>query len=166
MKDIIYKKKTTGDKTVILFEKCSVTLNGMKTPIKHKDLGYVIIPCIIRDKTFKKALIKLGASVTLMPISIYMSLSIGTHIDTSMTLHFIDYIIKCPYGKVGDVLVKIDTFIFIVDFFIYLEMFEDEDTLLILGQPLLLIGRCMIDLEDGTLTLKMYDEVVKLNVSV
>lgn len=135
MMDMISKKKTTGDKTLILFEKCSVTLNGMKTPIKHKDLGHVIIPCIIRDKTFKKVLIKLGDSVTLMPISIYMSLSIRTHIVTNITLHFIDYIIKCPYEIVEDVL-------------------------------LLLIGRSMINLEDGTLTLKVFDEVVKLNVFV
>ncbi|MCI90333.1 hypothetical protein A2U01_0111625, partial [Trifolium medium] len=43
-------------------------------------------------------------------------------------------------------------------------MEEDDDIQLILGRPFLQTGRCMIDLEDGTLTLKVDNEVVKLNV--
>jgi hypothetical protein len=48
--------------------------------------------------------------------------------------------------------------------FVVLEMPEDDDIPLILGRPFLRTGICLIDLEDGTLTLKMYYEVVKLNV--
>ena len=62
-----------------------------------------------------------------------------------------------------DVLVKIDKFVFPVDFVI-LEMPEDEEIPLILGRPFLETGRCMIDIEEGTMTLKVYDKELKIDV--
>lgn len=162
MKDIISRKRTIGDEDVTLTEQCSAILQR-KIPKKLKDPGSVTIPCTIGDRTFKKALIDLGASVSLMPLSIYKKLGIGRVRDTNMTLQFADKSFKYPYGIVEDVLVKVDKFIFPVDF-VVLEMEEDDDIPLILGRPFLQTGRCLIDLEDGTLTLKVDDEVVKLNV--
>ncbi|XP_058752769.1 uncharacterized protein LOC131625948 [Vicia villosa] len=100
-------------------------LEGMKILVKKKDRGSVTIPCTIGDRSFKKALIDLGASVSLMPLSIYKRLGIGKVQDTRMTLQFADHSVKRPYGIVEDVLVKIDKFVFPVDFVI-LEMPEDE----------------------------------------
>lgn len=60
-------------------------------------------------------------------------------------------------------MVKIDKFVFLIDFVI-LEMPEDEEIPLILGRPFLKTGRCMIDIEEGTMTLKVYDEELKLDV--
>lgn len=162
MKDIISRKRTIGDEDVTLTEQCSAILQR-KIPKKLKDPGSVTIPCTIGDRTFKKALIDLGASVSLMPLSIYKKLGIGRVRDTNMTLQFADKSFKYPYGIVEDVLVKVDKFIFPVDF-VVLEMEEDDDIPLILGRPFLQTGRCLIDLEDDTLTLKVDDEVVKLNV--
>ena len=70
---------------------------------------------------------------------------------------------KRPYGIVEDVLVKIDKFVFPVDFFV-LEMPQDEEIPLILGRPFLETGRCLINIEEGTMTLKVYDEELKINV--
>jgi hypothetical protein len=64
---------------------------------------------------------------------------------------------------VEDVLVKIDKFVFSVDFVI-MEMPEDEEIPLILGRPFLDTGRCMIDIEEGTMTLNVYDEELKIDV--
>ncbi|PNX59125.1 hypothetical protein L195_g059533, partial [Trifolium pratense] len=61
MKDIISRKKTIGDEKVRLTEQCSAILQR-KIPQKLKDPGSVTIPCTIGDRTFKKALIDLGAS--------------------------------------------------------------------------------------------------------
>jgi hypothetical protein len=162
MKDIISRKRTIGDEKVRLTEQCSAILQR-KIPQKLKDPGSVTIPCTIGDRTFKKALIDLGASVSLMPLSIYKKLGIGNINKTMMTLEFADHSIKHPCGIVEDVLMKVDKLIFPVDF-VVLEMPEDDDIPLILGRPFLRTGICLIDLEDGTLTLKMYYEVVKLNV--
>src|SRR3954462_12565680 len=80
-----------------------------------------------------------------------------------MTLQFADHSVKRPYGVVQDVLVKVDKFVFPVDFVI-LEMPEDEGMPIILGRPFLETGRVMIDMDGGTLTLKVYDEELKINV--
>ncbi|XP_058766402.1 uncharacterized protein LOC131639996 [Vicia villosa] len=86
MKDIISKKRTIDRDPIILTETCSAILQGMKIPVKKKDRGSVTIPCTIGDRSFKKALIDLGASVSLMPLSIYKRLGIGKVQDTRMTL--------------------------------------------------------------------------------
>ncbi|XP_050919679.1 uncharacterized protein LOC127137249 [Lathyrus oleraceus] len=86
MKDIISKRRTIGTNLIILTETCSAILQGMKIPMKKKDRGAITIPCTIGDKSFKKALIDLGASVSLMPLSIYKKLGIGDVQDTRMTL--------------------------------------------------------------------------------
>jgi hypothetical protein len=98
-----------------------------------------------------------------MPLSIYKKLELGEVQDTHMTLQFADHSMKRPYGIAIDVLVKIDKFVFPVDFVI-LEMPEDEEIPLILGRPFLETGRCMIDIEEGTMTLKVYDEKLKIDV--
>ncbi|XP_050909034.1 uncharacterized protein LOC127122790 [Lathyrus oleraceus] len=163
MKDIILKRRTTYTNPIILTETCSTILQGMKIPIKKKDRGAVTIPCTIGDRSFNKALIDLGDNVSLMPYSIYKKLGIGVVQDTRMTLQFADHSVKKPYGIIKDVLVKIDKFVFSMDFVI-LEMPEDEEIPLIMGRPFLETGRCLINIEEGTMTLKVYDEELKINV--
>ncbi|XP_050898002.1 uncharacterized protein LOC127104905 [Lathyrus oleraceus] len=163
MKDIISKKRTIETNPIILTETCSAILQGMKVPVKKKDRGFLTIPCAIGDRSFKKALIDLGASVSLMPLSIYKRLGIGKIQDTRMTLQFADHSVKRPYGIVEDVLVKIDKFVFPVDCVI-LEMPKDEEIPIILGRPFLETGRCLIDIEEGTMTLKVYDEELKIDM--
>ncbi|XP_050897141.1 uncharacterized protein LOC127103957 [Lathyrus oleraceus] len=135
----------------------------MKVPVKKKDRGSITIPCTIGDRNLKKALIDLGASVSLMSLSIYKKLGLCTVQDTKMTLQFADHSIRRPYGIVEDVLVKIEKFVFLVDFVI-LEIPEDEEIPLILGRPFFEIRRCIIDIEEGTMTLNVYDEELKIDV--
>ncbi|XP_050918812.1 uncharacterized protein LOC127136272 [Lathyrus oleraceus] len=142
---------------------CSAILQGMKIPVKKKDRGSVTIPCTIGDRKLKKALIYLGASVSLMSLSIYKKLGLGTVQDTRMTFQFVDRSVRRPYGIMEDVLVKIDKFIFLVHFII-LEMPEYKEIPLILGRPFLETGQCMIDIEEGKMTLKVYDEELKIDV--
>ncbi|XP_050919421.1 uncharacterized protein LOC127136960 [Lathyrus oleraceus] len=85
MKDIISKRHTTDANPIILTETCSTILQGMNIPIKKKDRGAITILCTIGDRSFNKALIDLGASVSLMPLSIYKKLGIGVVQGTRMT---------------------------------------------------------------------------------
>ncbi|XP_050875045.1 uncharacterized protein LOC127078655 [Lathyrus oleraceus] len=163
MKDIISKRRIADTNPIILTETCSAILQGMKIPIKKKNQGVVTIPCTIGDRSFNKALIDLGASVSLMPLSIYKKLGIGDVQDTRMILEFADHSVKKPYGIVKDVLVKIDKFVFLVDFVI-LEMPEDKEIPHILGIPFLETDRCVINIEEGTMTLKVYDEELEIDV--
>lgn len=114
MKDIISKKHTTDIEIILLSEKCSVIFQGMKIPMKKKDCGFVTIPFTIVDRTFMKALIDFGASVSLIHLSIYWKLDIGAVQDIIMTLQFAYHSFKQPYGAVEDVLVKIENFVFLL----------------------------------------------------
>ncbi|XP_050875762.1 uncharacterized protein LOC127079423 [Lathyrus oleraceus] len=104
-----------------------------------------------------------GASVSLMPLSFYKKLGIRVVQDTRMTLQFANHSVKKPYGIVEDVLVKIDKFGFPVNLVI-LAMPEYEEIPLILGRPFLETGRCLINIKEGTMTLKVYEEELKIDV--
>ena len=108
MKDIISKKHTTDTEIILLAEKCSVIFQGMKIPMKKKDCGFLTIPFTIVDRTFTKALIDFGASVSLIHLSIYGKLDIGVVQDIIMTLQFAYHSFKQTYGAMEDVLVKIE----------------------------------------------------------
>ena len=68
-----------------------------------------------------------------------------------------------PQRVIEDVLVKVDKFIFPVDF-VVLDMEEDLEIPLILGRPFLATGRALIDVRSGNLTLRVNDEEVKFNI--
>ena len=68
-----------------------------------------------------------------------------------------------PRGVIEDVLVKVDKFIFPVDF-VVLGMEEDWEIPIILGGPFLATGRALIDVHSGNLTLWVNHEEVKFNI--
>ena len=60
-------------------------------------------------------------------------------------------------------LVKVDNFIFLVNFLV-LDMEEDKEIPLILGQPFLAIRRALIDVHSENLTLRLNDGEVHFNI--
>ncbi|KAL2486468.1 Aspartic peptidase domain containing protein [Abeliophyllum distichum] len=163
MKEILSnKRKLEEHKTVMLTEECSAILQN-KLPPKLKDPGSFNIPCTIGSLFFYKALCDLGASVNLMPYSIFKQLGLGEVKPTTVTLQLADRSIKRPRGIVEDILVDVDKFIFPADFII-LDMCEDKDVPLILGRSFLATGRAVIDVQKGKLMLKVNDEHITFNV--
>ena len=76
MEEGMAEKKPTTEEQIAWKEKYSANSLGQKIPNKQKDPGIVAVPCTIKERTFKKALIDSGASVNLMPLSIYHRLGI------------------------------------------------------------------------------------------
>ena len=74
-----------------------------------------------------------------MPLSIFRKLGLREANPTTITLQFLDRLFTHPQGIIEDVLVKVDKFIFLVDF-IVLDMEEDKEVPIILGNPFLAIG--------------------------
>ena len=74
-----------------------------------------------------KALCDLGASINLMPLSVFRKLRIGDVKPTMVSLQLAERSIKHPKGVLENVLVKVDKFIFPVDF-IVLDMEEDRES--------------------------------------
>ena len=163
MKDILSQKRRLADfETVNLTEECSAILQR-KLPQKLKDPGSFTIPCTIGNAIFERALCDLGASINLMPLSIFKRLGLGEARPTTVTLQLADRSLKHPRGVIEDVLVKVNKFIFPVDF-IVLDMEEDKETPIILGRPFLATGRAMIDVQRGELKLRVQEDEVKFNV--
>ena len=71
MKDILSKKRRLEEyETIALIEECSDIIQK-KLPHKLKDPGSFAIPCTIGNAVFERALCDLGASINLMPLSIF-----------------------------------------------------------------------------------------------
>ncbi|XP_073120635.1 uncharacterized protein [Henckelia pumila] len=144
LKEILSNKRKLVDfETIKLSEECSAILQN-KLPPKLKDPGSFSIPCTIGKSFFSKALCDLCASINLMPCSCFQKLGIGEVRPTTISLQLADRSIKYLRGIVEDVLVKVDKFIFPVDF-VVLDMKEDLEIPLILGRPFLANGKSLID---------------------
>ena len=87
-----------------------------------------------------------------MPLSIFWKLGLGEVKPTTISLQMMDYSLTYPKGVIEDVLVKVDKFIFLVDF-VVIDMEEDREILIILGQPFLATERALIDVHSVNLTL-------------
>ena len=74
--------------------------------------------------------------------------------STRMTLQLADRSIKYLYGLVEDVIVKMDKFIFLVDFAV-MDIKEDNEAPLILGRPFMKIVRFIIDVMKENLKLEL-----------
>ncbi|XP_027351154.1 uncharacterized protein LOC113862259 [Abrus precatorius] len=164
MKDLLSRKrKLQEDEIIMLTEDCSAIIQK-KVPPKLKDPGSFVIPCEIGNLMVGKALCDLGASINLMPLSIFKRLGIGEVKLTMITLQLADRSVTYPYGVVEDVLVKVDKFIFPADF-VVLDMEEDSKVPIILGRPFLATGRALIDVQQGKLMLRVADEKVTFSIN-
>ncbi|GKB11865.1 hypothetical protein Tco_0845788 [Tanacetum coccineum] len=128
-------------------------------PRKEKDLGSFTLPCFINDFCFDNALVDLGASVNVMPLSTYLNLGLGQLAHTRLIVELADRIVKYPKGIVENVLVGIGKFTFLIDCII-LDMPEDVKVPLILGRPFLSTARAKIDVYKRKITLRVEEEKI------
>ena len=68
----------------------------MPTPVKYNDPRCPTIPCVIGDTLIEQALLDLGASVNLLPYSVYEQLGLGELKPTKVTLQLADRSVKVP----------------------------------------------------------------------
>ncbi|CAM8981200.1 unnamed protein product [Rhodiola kirilowii] len=156
------KRKIDGTETVALSEECSAT---MHQPMPHKlpDSGSFYIPCDIGGITICRALCDLGASVSIMPYSLYAKLNLGDLCPTNVTIFLVDHSCRLPGGILKDVPVKVKN-IYIPADFVVLEISEDIDIPIILGRPFLYMAKVVIDMDRGSLALRVGSERVIFNL--
>ncbi|PIN16210.1 hypothetical protein CDL12_11139 [Handroanthus impetiginosus] len=138
----------------------------VKEPTKPKgneDPGSFTIPCTIGTHFSRRALCDLGASINLLPYSIYHILGLGEAKPTSITLQLANRSLTYPKEIIEDILVKVDKFIFPADF-VVLDMEADSEIPIILGRPFLAIGITLIDVQNGELTMRVQDQQITFNV--
>ena len=86
MKEILSKRRRLGEfETVALTKECGL-ISQSTLPPKLKDPGSFTIPCSIGNTYVGKALCDLGASINLMPMSVFKQLGIGEARPTTVTL--------------------------------------------------------------------------------
>ncbi|GJS08992.1 reverse transcriptase domain-containing protein [Tanacetum coccineum] len=100
-----------------------------------------------------------GASINLMPLSIYEKLRIGPLKPTQMTLELANRSVTFPMGIAKDVIVKVEKFNFLADFII-VDFEADPRVSIILGRPFLRTARALVDLYEEKLTLRVGNEEV------
>nr|GEU88724.1 reverse transcriptase domain-containing protein [Tanacetum cinerariifolium] len=87
------------------------------------------------------ALADLGASINLMPLSIWKKLSLPELTSTQMILELADRSTARPAGIAKDIFVKVGMFYFATDF-VVVDYVVDPRVSLILGRPFLRTGPC------------------------
>nr|GEW07241.1 reverse transcriptase domain-containing protein [Tanacetum cinerariifolium] len=146
-----------------LNENCS-TMLLKKLPEKLGDPGKFLMPCDFPGMDVCHALADLGASINLMPISIWKKLSLPELTPTRMTLELADRSITRPKGVTEDVFVKVGKFYFPIDF-VAVDFEADPRVPLILGRSFLRTDCALIDAYGEEITLRVNDEAVTFNLN-
>nr|GEX41162.1 reverse transcriptase domain-containing protein [Tanacetum cinerariifolium] len=145
-----------------LNEHCSAVLLK-KLPKKLGDPGKFLIPCDFPGMAECLALVDLGASINLMPYSVWKKLSLPDLAPTCMTLELADRLISRSVGVAEDVYVKVGSFHFPADFVI-VDFDADPRVPLILRRSFLKTERALIDVFEGELTLRVGKEAITFNL--
>ncbi|KAM1255937.1 hypothetical protein ACFX2G_030712 [Malus domestica] len=160
------RRRISNKEEVQVSENVSAVLQR-KLPPKCKDPGSFTIPCVIGNTKFEHAMLDLGASINVMPYSIYASMNLGELKNDGVIIQLADRSNAYPKGVLEDVLVQVDNLIFPADFYV-LEMEHSPNVTplpILLGRPFMKTTRTKIDVFKGTLTMEFDGEIINFNIS-
>nr|GFB58192.1 reverse transcriptase domain-containing protein [Tanacetum cinerariifolium] len=146
----------------MMSEHCSAVILN-KLPRKLGDPKKFLIPCKFSGMDECLALADLGASINLMPLSVWEGLSLPELTPTCMTLELADRSVSKPIGIAKDVSFKIGVFYFPADF-VVVDFKPDPRVPLILGRCFLKTSRALIDVHKGELPLRIRNEAITYNL--
>nr|GEV22298.1 DNA-directed DNA polymerase [Tanacetum cinerariifolium] len=155
----IFRDLTSNSVSPMLL--CTWRIVLKKLPEKLGDPRRFLIPCDFSEFDNCLALADLGASINLMPLSVWMKLRLPTLNDTKMVLELADRTISKPTGVAENVFVKVDKFYFPANF-VVLDFVADPRVSLILGQPFLSTAHALIDVYEGEIILIHEDQSLTL----
>nr|GEW20817.1 reverse transcriptase domain-containing protein [Tanacetum cinerariifolium] len=156
------KEKLSEMAQTPLNEHCSVVLLK-KLPKNLGDPCKFLIPCDFPGMAECLALADFGASINLMPFSVWKKLSLPDLTPTCMTLELADRLISRSVGVTEDVYIKVGSFHFPADF-VVVDFDDNPRVPLILGRSFLKTKRALIDVFEGELTLRVGKEAITFNL--
>ncbi|XP_073137083.1 uncharacterized protein [Henckelia pumila] len=159
----VRKQKLNGCQKIELGEQVSAVIQR-KIPVKCKDSGMFSIPCKIGDVQLDTAMLDLGASINVISYSTYASLKLGPLNETAIVIQMADRSTIYPRGVIEDVLIKVGNLVFLADFYVLDMKNNDLNIPIFLGRPFLITSKSIIDVNNGTLTMEFYGEIVKFNI--
>ena len=167
LKDLCTVKRKLGVNKEAFMTEQSTSLIRNNLPPKYKDPGSPTISIVVGNSKLGHDLVDLGASVNLLPYSVYVDLGLGELEPTNMTLQLADRSVKIPRGIVKDVLVQVDKFYFPVEFIVFdTQPVVNQGTQfpIILGRPFLETANAIIHCRGGLMTLSFGNMTVNLNI--
>nr|GEY27237.1 reverse transcriptase domain-containing protein [Tanacetum cinerariifolium] len=156
------KEKLFDLATTLVNENCS-TVILKKLPEKLRDPDKFLIPCDFPKFDECLALVDLGASINLMPLSIWKKLSFPELTFTQMILELADRSTTRPAGIAEDIFVKVRKFYFPTDFEV-VDYVVDPRVPLNPERPFLRTGRALIAVYGEEITLCVDDEAITFKV--
>nr|GEZ08199.1 reverse transcriptase domain-containing protein [Tanacetum cinerariifolium] len=163
LKALIGNKEKLSEMTRTPINEHCLTVILNKLPRKLRDPGKFLIPCEFPGMDECLPLTDLGASINLMPLSVWEGLLLLGLTPTYMTLELADRSVSKPIGIAKDVSIKVGVFHFPADF-VVVDFEPDPRVLLILGRCFLKTDRALIDVHKGELTLRIENKAITYNL--
>ncbi|KAG7556883.1 Integrase catalytic core [Arabidopsis suecica] len=157
LKDMIMERIQEVQGMVVLSHECSAIIQKKIIPKKLGDPGSFTLPCSLGPLFFSKCLCDLGASVSLMPLSVARRLGFNKYKSCQIQLILADRSVRVPHGMLEDLPVKIGRVEIPTDF-VVLEMDEEPKDPLILGRPFLATAGALIDVRRGKIDLNLGED--------
>ncbi|CAM8977904.1 unnamed protein product [Rhodiola kirilowii] len=160
LKDIVSNRRVIEESSMIaLNAECSAIVQS-RMPKKMQDNGSFSIPISLGKIEIDRALCDLGASISLIPYSLFEQIDVGELHPTTISLKLADRSSRTPRGVLRDVPIKVGKFFIPVDFYV-LEMDVEQEMPVILGRPFLNTVEAVIRCGEGSIELKIGDEKLK-----
>ena len=154
LKDVVAAKKKEMEGMMILTHECSAIIQRLDVPRKLVDPGCFTLPCALGPMVFERCLCDLGASVSLMPLSIAKKLGFTQYKKCKLSLVLADRSVKIPVGILEDLPLMVGNFEIPTDF-VVLEMGEEAQDPLILGRPFLATAGAIVNVRQGKIDLHL-----------
>ena len=167
LKKLCTTRKRIREKEVVQVSENVSAILQRKLPPKCKDPGSFTIPCVIGHTKFEHAMLDLGASINVMPYSVYASMNLGELKKDGVVIQLADRSNAYPKGVLEDVFVQVDHLIFPADFYV-LDMEETAHSPsppLLLGRPFMKTANTKIDVAKGAVTMQFGGDMINFKIS-
>ncbi|CAM8890497.1 unnamed protein product [Rhodiola kirilowii] len=160
LKDIVSNRRVIEESSMVALNiECSAIVQS-RMPKKMQDQGSFSIPISLGKIEIDRALCDLGASISLIPYSLFEKIDMCELHPTTISLKLADRSSRIPRGVLRDVPIKVGKFFIPVDFYV-LDMDAEQETPVILGRPFLNTVEAVIKCGEGSIELKIGDEKLK-----
>ncbi|CAM8885097.1 unnamed protein product [Rhodiola kirilowii] len=160
LKDIMSNRRVIEESSMVALNvECSAIVQS-RMPKKMQDNGSFSIPISLGKIEIDRALCDLGASISLIPYSLFEQIDVGELHPTTISLKLADRSSRILRGVLRDVPIKVGKFFIPIDFYV-LEMDVEQEMPVILGRPFLNTVEAVIRCGEGSIELKIGDEKLK-----
>ncbi|XP_042020721.1 uncharacterized protein LOC121768296 [Salvia splendens] len=158
--------KTKPDGKIMIGENISAVIQKMRLPSKRTGLGMFTLLIEIGNVKVDHAMCDLGASINVLPLSLYKKLVGVRLVDTKIVIQLADRSCISQEGVLKNVIVKVHDFLYPADFHV-IKMSEHESAEssgVLLSRPFLRTAKTIIDVFNGTICLDYHGEKFTFNI--